>query len=117
MRCPEFRDGLYKIAGIEPWHVECVDGSCCYTNSDYESCKLYVAEYLANHVTHNRNPLSCSSVRQEEITTLSTDLEDIPWGFLIFTILTKNLFCLNNPVTDDCYHNQKIIIKKLRSQL
>lgn len=59
--CPSFKVRICEVAGLEPEYVECVDESCCYKNSEYERCRLYVAEYLINHVTHNRNPLGVAA--------------------------------------------------------
>lgn len=48
--CPEFKDGICELAGIEQIYVECVDENCCYENAcEYERCYLYIAEYLINH--------------------------------------------------------------------
>jgi len=47
--CPKVKDDVCEVAGVEPEYVECVDESCCYKNSEYERCRLYVAEYLINY--------------------------------------------------------------------
>jgi hypothetical protein len=47
--CPMFNNGICQIPGIEPGYVECINKNCCYKNSEYEHCRLYIVEYLINH--------------------------------------------------------------------
>ncbi|GBE36018.1 hypothetical protein BMS3Bbin07_00155 [bacterium BMS3Bbin07] len=47
--CPKFNDGICDVAGIEPEHLECADGSCCYKSSyEYETCRLYMVDCIVN---------------------------------------------------------------------
>jgi hypothetical protein len=43
--CPKFKEDVCEIAGIRPDTIECLDGPCCCRKM-YESCKLYIVEYM-----------------------------------------------------------------------
>lgn len=43
--CPKLKNGVCEVAGLEPEHVECVDGRHCYSGK-WEWCKLYIVELL-----------------------------------------------------------------------
>jgi hypothetical protein len=43
--CPKFNLGTCKIAGIEPYRVECADENSCYGDT-FETCRLYLLEEL-----------------------------------------------------------------------
>ncbi|NOZ24968.1 MAG: hypothetical protein GXO94_02610 [Nitrospirae bacterium] len=47
--CPKFDNGICRVAGIEPEHLECADGGCCYSGSyEYETCRLYMVDCIVN---------------------------------------------------------------------
>jgi len=44
--CPEFKDGICEIAGIEPEEIACVEISACYRNNMWEKCKAYMSQFF-----------------------------------------------------------------------
>ncbi len=46
--CPEFKDGICEIAGIEPEEIACVEISACYRNNMWEKCKAYMSQFFLN---------------------------------------------------------------------
>jgi hypothetical protein len=43
--CPEFREGICEIAGIEPDELKCTSEECCLSN-DWEKCKVYISQFF-----------------------------------------------------------------------
>ncbi len=43
--CPEFREGVCEIAGIEPAEIKCTSKDCCLSN-DWEECSVYISQFF-----------------------------------------------------------------------
>lgn len=44
--CPEFREGICEIAGIEPEEIRCIEICACYRNNMWEKCKVYMSQFF-----------------------------------------------------------------------
>lgn len=45
--CPEFRNGICEIAGIEPDEIKCTSEDCCLSD-DWEKCKVYISQFFTH---------------------------------------------------------------------
>ena len=43
--CPELKEGICEIAGIEPEEVACADEDCCYS-SEWDKCRVYISQFF-----------------------------------------------------------------------
>ncbi len=43
--CPELKNGVCEIAGIEPDEIKCTSEDCCLSN-DWEECKVYISQFF-----------------------------------------------------------------------
>lgn len=43
--CPELKEGICEIAGIEPDEIKCTSEDCCLSN-DWEECKVYISQFF-----------------------------------------------------------------------
>lgn len=45
--CPELKNGVCEIAGIEPDEIKCTSEDCCLSN-DWEECKVYISQFFVH---------------------------------------------------------------------
>lgn len=43
--CPEFKERVCEIAGIEPDKLKCTSEDCCLSD-DWEYCKVYISQFF-----------------------------------------------------------------------
>ena len=43
--CPEFREGICEIAGIEPDEIKCTSEDCCLSNN-WVKCSVYISQFF-----------------------------------------------------------------------